>query len=62
MVTDTKPDDPALTKSLDWLRNNLRESGRWFTQSVNADHAHYITNAGTGYALMALKVADGFRP
>lgn len=62
MVTGTKPDDPALTKSLAWLRNNQRESGRWFTRSVNADHAHYITNAGTAYALMALKVADGLRP
>jgi len=46
--------DPALRKAVDWLRTNQRESGRWFTRSVNNDKAHYIANAGTGFAIMAL--------
>jgi squalene-hopene/tetraprenyl-beta-curcumene cyclase len=41
-----------------WLKANQRASGRWFTRSVNADRAHYITNAGTAYAVMALKTCE----
>ena len=37
-----------------WLEGNQRESGRWFTRSLNDDKAHYIANAGTGFAVMAL--------
>jgi squalene-hopene/tetraprenyl-beta-curcumene cyclase len=48
-------DDPALQKGVKWLTTNQRESGRWFTRSVNADRAHYITAAGTAYAVMALQ-------
>jgi squalene-hopene/tetraprenyl-beta-curcumene cyclase len=46
--------DPAIEKGVKWLKANQRESGRWFTQSLNTDRAHYISNAGTAYALMAL--------
>jgi squalene-hopene/tetraprenyl-beta-curcumene cyclase len=38
-----------------WLKSHQRASGRWFTPSLNADRAHYVTNAGTAYALMALR-------
>jgi squalene-hopene/tetraprenyl-beta-curcumene cyclase len=38
-----------------WLKANQRESGRWFTQSLNTDRAHYISNAGTAFAVLALK-------
>jgi len=47
-------DDPALKKAVDWLRTNQRESGRWFTQSVGGSKAHYITNAGSSFAVLAL--------
>jgi squalene-hopene/tetraprenyl-beta-curcumene cyclase len=49
-------DDPAIRRGVMWLKTNQRESGRWFTRSVNADRAHYLTNAGTAYAVMALAV------
>jgi squalene-hopene/tetraprenyl-beta-curcumene cyclase len=49
-------DDPAVRRAVNWLKTNQRESGRWFTRSVNADRAHYLTNAGTAYAVMALAV------
>lgn len=41
-----------------WLKTHQRVSGRWFTRSLNADRAHYITNAGTAYAVMALKACE----
>ena len=44
-----------LKRGVAWLKANQRESGRWYTRSLNADRAHYTTNAGTAFALMALK-------
>jgi squalene-hopene/tetraprenyl-beta-curcumene cyclase len=38
-----------------WLKTHQRVSGRWFTRSLNADRGHYMTNAGTAFAVMALK-------
>ena len=49
------PDDPAIRRGVGWLERNQRESGRWFTRSLNNDKAHYISNAGTGFAVMALE-------
>lgn len=47
-------DDPAVRRGVAWLKANQRESGRWFTRSLSNDKAHYITNAGTAFAVMAL--------
>jgi squalene-hopene/tetraprenyl-beta-curcumene cyclase len=47
--------DPAIRRGIQWLQSNQRVSGRWFTRSLNADRAHYITNAGSAYAIMALR-------
>jgi squalene-hopene/tetraprenyl-beta-curcumene cyclase len=47
-------DDAAIQRGVKWLKTNQRSSGRWWTRSLNTDRAHYITNAGTAYALMAL--------
>jgi squalene-hopene/tetraprenyl-beta-curcumene cyclase len=41
-----------------WLKTNQRASGRWFTRSVNGARGHSITNAGTAFAVMALKACD----
>jgi squalene-hopene/tetraprenyl-beta-curcumene cyclase len=49
--------DP-IRRGVTWLQTNQRASGRWFTRSVNADRAHYNTNAGTAYAVMALKACE----
>ena len=51
---DVPSRDPAIQKGVAWLAANQRESGRWFTRSLNTDKAHYIANAGTGFAVMAL--------
>jgi squalene-hopene/tetraprenyl-beta-curcumene cyclase len=44
----------ALVKGLAWLKSNQRESGRWFTRSLNRDNKHYLSHVGTAFAVMAL--------
>ena len=46
--------DPALEKAVSWLKKNQRESGRWWTRSLNTDRYHFITYSGTCYPLLAL--------
>jgi squalene-hopene/tetraprenyl-beta-curcumene cyclase len=46
--------DEVVRRGVGWLSKNQRESGRWFTRSLNTDGAHYITNAGTAFAVLAL--------
>lgn len=53
-----KADHAAIQRGADWLRKNQRVSGRWFTRSLNHDRAHYVTNLGTAFALLALKVCE----
>lgn len=48
-------DDDALRRGLTWLRENQRESGRWWTRSLNTDKSHFITYSGTAYPLLALQ-------
>ncbi|MBX9622530.1 MAG: terpene cyclase/mutase family protein [Gemmataceae bacterium] len=52
-----KADDPAVVKGQTWLKANQRESGRWFTRSLNNDKKHFITNAGTAFAVLAVEEA-----
>jgi squalene-hopene/tetraprenyl-beta-curcumene cyclase len=50
-----------LRRGVDWLKNHQRASGCWFTHSIRRDGDHHIANAGTAFALMALRacgVAD----
>jgi squalene-hopene/tetraprenyl-beta-curcumene cyclase len=50
--------DPQIQKALTWLKANQRESGRWFTRSLNRDNYHFLTNAGSAFAVMALGACD----
>lgn len=50
-----KKDDNAIQRGVHWLQTHQTESGRWFTRSLNNDKAHYITNAGTAFAVLALR-------
>lgn len=50
-------DDPQMQRGLTWLRKNQRESGRWWTRSLNTDEWHFITYSGTAYPLLALQNA-----
>ncbi|HKB02532.1 MAG TPA: prenyltransferase/squalene oxidase repeat-containing protein [Gemmataceae bacterium] len=47
-------DDPAIKRAVAWLRANQRESGRWFTASAGGSKSHFITNAGSAFAILAL--------
>ncbi len=47
-------DAEPIRRGVAWLKTHQRASGRWFTRSPSLDHAHYLTHAGTGFALMAL--------
>ncbi len=50
--------DPAIGRGVKWLNDHQRASGRWFTRSLNNDKAHYITDAGTSFAVMAIRRCD----
>jgi squalene-hopene/tetraprenyl-beta-curcumene cyclase len=50
-----KPTSGEVAKGLKWLKANQRESGRWYTRSLNNDADHYIANAGTAFAVLALE-------
>lgn len=47
-------DDPRLLRAVDWIKKNQRESGRWWTRSLNNDKYHFITFSGTLFPLLAL--------
>jgi squalene-hopene/tetraprenyl-beta-curcumene cyclase len=49
-----KADSAEVKKAVAWLKTNQRESGRWYTRSLNNDKAHYITNAGSAFCVLAL--------
>jgi squalene-hopene/tetraprenyl-beta-curcumene cyclase len=51
-------DHAAVAKGVAWLKANQRESGRWFTRSLNTDRAHYVTHAGSAFALLALRACE----
>ena len=48
------PIHPAIRRGIGWLKTHQRESGRWFTRSPYKDGRHYISHAGTAFALLAL--------
>ncbi|MBC8874696.1 MAG: terpene cyclase/mutase family protein [Planctomycetes bacterium] len=51
----TAADDPRIRKAIRWLLSNQRESGRWWTRSLNThSRFHYISYSGTAYAALAL--------
>ncbi len=51
-------DDAQIQRGIRWLKTHQRESGRWFSRSLHADSKHYITHAGTAFAVLALSACD----
>ncbi len=47
--------DQRLQRGVAWLKGHQRESGRWFTPSQSWHTQHLISNAGTAYAVLALR-------
>ncbi len=50
--------DDRIQKGIRWLLANQRESGRWITRSLNRDNKHFISHAGSAFAIMALAECD----
>jgi squalene-hopene/tetraprenyl-beta-curcumene cyclase len=50
--------DETIGRGAEWLRTHQRVSGRWFTRSLSTVEFHYITHAGTGFAVLALKACE----
>jgi squalene-hopene/tetraprenyl-beta-curcumene cyclase len=47
-------DDPVMARGVAWLKTHQRASGRWFSRSLNKDNEHFISHAGSAFAVMAL--------
>ncbi|MGE0605783.1 MAG: squalene--hopene cyclase [Pirellulales bacterium] len=54
--------DVRVARGVQWLKSHQRASGRWFTRSLFQDNHHYLSHAGTAYAVMALGSCDEFKP
>ncbi|MDB5338582.1 MAG: hypothetical protein JWN70_4201 [Planctomycetaceae bacterium] len=54
-------DDARLQRGVEWLKKNQRESGRWFTHSLKKESQHFISHAGTAFAVMAIQACDAKR-
>jgi squalene-hopene/tetraprenyl-beta-curcumene cyclase len=50
--------DPAIQKGVAWLKANQRESGRWYARSLFRDNKHYLSHAGSAFAVMALQACQ----
>ncbi|MDA0658889.1 MAG: squalene--hopene cyclase [Planctomycetota bacterium] len=50
--------DPRIQHGIAWLKTHQRASGRWYTRSLNQDNKHFLSHAGTAFAVMALTSCD----
>ena len=50
--------DSRIEKGVRWLKQNQRKSGRWITRSLTKDNKHFISHAGTAFAVMAIASCD----
>ncbi len=62
MKAGVSSEHPAIQKATQWILKNQRQSGRWWTRSLNTDKYHFITYSGTCYPLLALAEAGLLSP
>ncbi len=55
-------DDWRIERGIAWLKGHQRISGRWFTRSPRVDNEHFISHAGTSFALLALEACRQATP
>ena len=55
---DVPKSHEAIQAGVRWLKSNQRQSGRWFTRSLYKDSKHFLTHAGSAFAMMALDACD----
>lgn len=51
-------DEACIQNALRWIKTHQRQSGRWWTRSLNTDKQHFITYSATCYALAALSLCE----
>lgn len=56
--TGIESTDSRIQNGIAWLKSHQRASGRWFTRSLNQDNKHFLSHAGTAFAVMALTSCD----
>lgn len=54
--------DPRIQNGITWLKQNQRESGRWWMKSLFRDTYHYSTYISTAQALRALALCGEIQP
>ena len=54
--------DPRIQRAVQWLLTHQRQSGRWWTRSLNTDKWHFITYSGTCYPVLALARCGALPP
>lgn len=47
--------DPSIANGTHWLKQQQRANGRWFSRSQRKDTKHYLSEAATNMATMALR-------
>ena len=55
---DVSKSQEAIRMGVQWLKSNQRESGRWFARSLYKDNKHFLSHAGSAFAVMALDACD----
>lgn len=50
--------DPRIVRALNWLRNEQRQTGRWWMHSLYRGNYHYTTYIATAQALKAFALCD----
>jgi squalene-hopene/tetraprenyl-beta-curcumene cyclase len=50
--------DPRIIRALNWLRNEQRQTGRWWMHSLYRGNYHYITYIATAQALKAFALCN----
>ena len=58
VITLLGHNDSSAQRGIQWLKDHQRQSGRWFTPSQSWHQRNLISNAGTAYAVMALKACE----
>lgn len=51
-------EDARLKRGVAWLKSHQRASGRWIARSLNRDSRHYLSHAGSAFAVMAITACE----
>ena len=50
--------DARILRGIEWLKTHQRASGRWITRSLYTDNKHFLSHAGSAFAVMALTLHE----